>query len=307
MRPCSPRRVVAFALALLTCFAIPAPPSAAEEVRLEHLGLGLLANLEVPPAQTLAQVPVALLLHGTLAHHDVEIIKTLQAGLKSRGIASLAMTLSLGLDNRRGAFDCARQHDHRASDAVDEIGAWVAWLDARGAKAPVLIGHSRGAQQVVSFALTKPTQAAGRLILLAPLSDTAEMTAERYRSAFSGDLAQALAAAKKLIDAGEDDTLIEVPGFLYCRPAKVTAAAFVDYYDPQADAVPLGVLDRIQVPVLVVAGSDDRIAPDVVSRLASRPPSPHVTLHLIDGADHFFRDLFADDLADAVAAFIHKP
>lgn len=280
---------------------------AAEEVRLQHAGRGLLANLELPQGKDLSQAPVALLLHGTLAHHEMEIIKTLQAGLQSRGVATLAITLSLGVDGRRGMFDCDREHDHRSVDAVDEIGAWIAWLGGRGATAVALIGHSRGAQQVASYVLSKPQNNISRIVLIAPLSDTPEMAAERYRAAFGAELAPALAAAEKLIDAGKGDTLVEVPGFLHCRSAKVTATAFTDAYDRHKYQIPLGVLDRLAAPVLVVAGSDDRVSPDVVKQVSARPPNPRVTLQVIDGSDHFFRDLFADDLAELVSAFIHMP
>ena len=303
-------RPVYFTMMALLAFATVAVsprPSVAEEVRLEHVGLSLLANLELPQGKTLAQAPVALLLHGTLGHHDMEIIKALQAGLRTRGVATLAITLSLGLDSRRGMFACEREHDHRSADAIDEIGAWMAWLEERGAKSPTLVGHSRGAQQVASYAASAPERAASRLVLVAPLSDTAEMAIQSYRTAFAADLPAVLASAKARITAGEEDTLITAPGFLYCRAARVTAAAFADYYDPDKYAVPIGILGDLQNTVLVVAGSDDRIAPDVAARLAARPPNPRVTLQTIDGADHFFRDLFADDMADMVSAFIHRP
>ena len=310
MKPALSVRPVFLGLVAIMAFATLAGsvrPSVAEEVRLEHVGLSFLGNLELPQGKTLAQAPVALVLHGTLGHHDMEIIKALQAGLRTRGIATLAITLSLGLDSRRGAFACEREHDHRSADATDEIGAWIAWLEGRGAKSPTLVGHSRGAQQVASYVASTPKRAANRLVLVAPLSDTAEMAIQSYRTAFAGDLSEILADAKKRIDAGEEDTLIQAPGFLYCRAARVTAAAFADYYDPAKYAVPLGILGELENTVLVVAGSDDRVAPDVAARLAARPPNPRVTLQVIDGADHFFRDLFADDLADVVSTFIHRP
>ena len=268
-------RSVLSAMVALVAFAThvgSVAPCAAAEVRFEHVGLSLLANLELPEGKTLSQAPVALVLHGTLAHHDMEIIKALQTGLRTRGVATLAITLSLGLDSRRGMFACEREHDHRSADAIDEIGAWMAWLEERGATSPTLIGHSRGAQQVASFASVAPKRAAHRLVLIAPPSDTAEMAVQSYRTAFSADLPALLANAKKLIETGEEDTLIAVPGFLHCRAVRVTAAAFFDYYDPDKYAVPLGILDGLENTVLVVAGSSDRVSPDVAARLAARPP-----------------------------------
>ncbi|MGI9383086.1 MAG: hypothetical protein ACR2PO_08015, partial [Methyloligellaceae bacterium] len=134
---------------LLACLApaLLVSPVLAEEVSIEHKGLALLGSLEVADGASLAQDGAVLLVHGTLAHHRMEIMATLQALLKERGLNSLAITLSLGLDRRQGMYDCGLTHRHRHSGAQAEIAAWVAWLQARGAGAITLLGHSRGGNQ----------------------------------------------------------------------------------------------------------------------------------------------------------------
>ena len=85
------------------------------------------------------QGPVLLMTHGTLAHNKMEIMATLQTLFAERGLSSLAISLSLGLDDRTGMYDCATPHRHRHADALGEIGAWLRWLKEQGAE-PVSLG-----------------------------------------------------------------------------------------------------------------------------------------------------------------------
>lgn len=286
---------------------LPLTSPRAEEVRLEHAGLTLLANYVTVPGKPVADVPVALIVHGSLAHHGMEIVATLQHNLKQKGVPSLAMTLSLGVDQRRGMLDCNTEHDHRPSDAIEEIALWIGWLKERGARHIVMTGHSRGAQQAMFFVTADAEPMVEKLVLIAPPSDTPEQAAARYKAAAGGDLDVLVAAARKLVDSGEEDRVIEVPGFLHCKQSRVSAAAFLDYNDSDPRRSVFALMPDVQRPTLVVAGSSDQISPGVAARMKAEPPGPHVRIEVVDGADHFFRDLFADDLADRIAAFIEEP
>ena len=109
----------------------------------------------------------------------------------------------------------------------------------------------------------------------------------------------------------EGDALLEVPGFLYCRPAKVTAAAFHDYYEPDPQHNVLRLMEEVTTPVLLVLAGDDRIVPGLAAAVVDAQPRKRFggrsSVETIDGADHFFRDLFGEDLADKVAAFVSRP
>ena len=117
---------------------------------------------------------VLVITHGTLAHKDMEIIAALQAALAERGIASLAHTLTLGMDRRKGMFDCANPHRHRHEDGVAEIGAWISWLKANGAGPLTLLGHSRGGNQAAWFAAGPGKGRLNALVLLAPMMRSEE-------------------------------------------------------------------------------------------------------------------------------------
>lgn len=282
-------------------------PACAEEVFQEHLGLHLRGNFEVAPAKSLEKDGVALILHGTLAHNGMEIIRDLQANLGRRGISTLAVTLSLGLDRRTGMFDCALEHDHRHSDAVEELAAWFDWLREKGATRIDLIGHSRGGAQAALFTVDNPARLSGKLVLVAPLLENTpgDVTADRYAAQFGKPLGPLLETARKSTENGDGSALLEVPGFLNCRDARVTAKTFVDYYGGTRPSVP-GLLQRVKAPTLVVAAGADEIVPDVVDAIKAAALPANVTLREIDGSDHFFRDLYGEDLADEIASFLRR-
>ena len=63
-------------------------------------------------------------------------------------------------------------------------------------------------------------------------------------------------------------------------------------------------LARIPRPVLVVLAGNDEIVKDLPQKLeAAKKPAAGYRAVTIDGADHFFKDLYGEDVADAVAKF----
>ena len=103
-----------------------AVPVVAEEVTQQFNGLTLNANLELADGRTLED-GVVLILHGTMGHNRMEIIEASQRALLENGQNSLAINLSLGVDNRHGFFDCERPHRH-LQDATGTFGR-VAFRD----------------------------------------------------------------------------------------------------------------------------------------------------------------------------------
>ncbi len=101
---------------------------------------------------------------------------------------------------------------------------------------------------------------------------------------------------------------MDVPGFIYCRNAVVTARAFASFYgaDPGQDTAAL--VAQLKMPVLVLAATKDSVVPDVVSSFTPVAEASHgrVQLERIEDADHFFRDLFAEDAADRIVEFINQ-
>jgi pimeloyl-ACP methyl ester carboxylesterase len=287
--------------ALLLLFV--AAGAAAEGVRLSHGGLSLNANLETTGADW-QKGPVVLMTHGQLAHAGMEIMQTLQTAMKDRGVSSLSITLSLGIDNRSGMYDCKVPHNHQHDDAIDEIGAWLGWLQAQGVAKAALLGHSRSGNQAARFALARPDAPVAAVILIAPQVWTAGATAQDYEKRYGKPLAAPLARAQQLVAEGKGKTMLEHVDFLFCPDTSVTAATFLSYYGPDERFDTPRLLPQIKPPVLIVAGSEDQVVKGLIEKVEPLADGQRVQLKVVDGADHFFRDLYAEDVADAVRAML---
>jgi pimeloyl-ACP methyl ester carboxylesterase len=275
--------------------------SYADVVTLPYKGITLNANL-VETGSHWPAGPVILMTHGTLAHRGMEIISGLQDMFAERGISSLAINLGLGLDNRESAmYDCATPHTHKHTDAVGEIGAWLAWMKGQGVQKVALLGHSRGGNQVARFAVADPDPVVKAVFLVAPQTWDAGRQAADYRTRYHTDLQSLLARATKMVADGKGASFMVDVDFLSCPHTRVTAASFLSYYAPDKDMDTPQLLSQIKVPVTVVAGSEDKVETDLIGKVRPLADNRHVSLVVIDGADHFFRDLYSEEIADVIA------
>ena len=87
----------------------------------------------------------------------------------------------------------------------------------------------------------------------------------------------------------------------------MTAGAFIaEYEDNPAHSAPFNVQKVTNIPVLVIGGSEDTVVPDIESDFESLADQENLTVEVIDGADHFFRDLYADDVATMIVDLIES-
>jgi len=257
----------------------------ADEVNLPHNDLSLNGEMVLAPGRSLSD-GVILILHGTLGHSGMEIVSTLQTLFAENDRSSLAINLSLGIDDRHGFLPCETEHTHTMEDASEELNAWLSWLKSMNAGEIVLLGHSRGGNQVARFIADYDPDIKAA-ILIAPSSGAELAGPNRDRN-----LQQAKGSA-----------WLHDLTFLHCSNATVSAESYVSYYGP---ANPLGtapILNKIDVPVLVFAGREDQVVPDLVEhmRMVNRR---NIVFEEIDGADHFFRDLYADDIVERSLEFL---
>jgi pimeloyl-ACP methyl ester carboxylesterase len=295
------RGLIVLALAVISLVSF-AGRSSAEEVSLEYLGLDLTANLEMAPGKAFKDGAV-LLVHDTQGHGRMELMAALQDGLRDQGISSLAITLGLGLDKRRGMFDCGLEQDHRHEDAIDEIAAWVRWLKDKGAQSVTIAGHGRGANQAALYAINKLDKNVKRLVLIAPLMQTPEKAESEYRARFGKPLRPELGKAEELVATEHGNHLMEVPGFLSCHRSQVTAGAFADYYGPNEKFKTTNLLQSIKIPVLLAAGDADPNLSDIQAAQGEFAGMKNVTMTVVPGADQDFRDAGADELAKKIKEF----
>lgn len=276
----------------------------AEEIKLDHKGTILNAELSLAEGRTLED-GVILMTHGTLAHARMEIMRSLQSIFREYGYNSLAINLSLGQSDRHGMYDCADTHAHKHTDALDEIGAWLDWAKAQGAEQVVLLGHSRGGNQTAWFAAEHEMPAVVAVVLIAPQLWSEEYARASYNKRFGHDLDSVLAQAQDLVGQGRGDAVLENVDFIYCEDTDVTAEAFVNYYasDPRMDTASL--IPKIDKPVLVFAGTEDQVVKGVASAMQPLVESGQVELEVIEGAGHMFRDLYGYDVVESVEAFLN--
>lgn len=277
----------------------------AEEVSLDYKGRTMLGELMMAEGKGL-DAPLVLLTHGTLAHNHMEIIEAFQTQLTDAGFNTLAISLSLGLDKRTGMYDCATPHRHTHREAVDELGAWMAWLKGKGVKHVILLGHSRGGNQTAWYAAEHDNDMVDKVVLVAPMTWSKGAEAKHYKQQYGKDLAPILAQANQLVKKGKGDEMLKGVDFIYCPDTTVSAKAFADYYNEEPRFDTPSLLKKITKPVLVVAGGDDTTVPDVAKKVEPLADGDKVKLVVIDGADHFFRDLYSEEATEAIADFIRE-
>ena len=56
--------------------------------------------------------------------------------------------------------------------------------------------------------------------------------------------------------------------------------------------------------LLEIAGSEDRISEGLIEQIEPKVENDRLKLLIVDGADHFFRDLFLEDVADEMVDFV---
>src|SRR5471032_1130525 len=261
-------------------------PAAAEPTQLKSGQIRLNGNLELPAGKKVAD-GVALILHSALSDAKQDVVVALQQNLKKRGIASLAITLSLGIDNREGPRACGLLHDYALASTQREIAAWMAWLRADGAPTVDLIGYSRGGTQIAELA--PKLSRVGHVVLIAPLFATSAERAEVYQRDYGHPI------SKPLADANEYPLQKMTVDFLGCRDAQVLGATFLDAYQ---ERLPQLAAETTHPTLVVISGKDD-----AVPALARKLPS-QVQKVVIDGSGHLFAGPYGEEADDTIARFL---
>jgi pimeloyl-ACP methyl ester carboxylesterase len=262
----------------------------AQPVQIEHEGLTLNGNLESSGKD---HRRIFLIVHGTWAHSGMEIISSLQSLLSENGQSSLAITLSLGLDDRAGFMTCDSPIAANHGKAAIEIKQWIEHLNEDWAEV-IIVGHSRGGNQVALFNQAFPNSKVSRLILIAPMSWNQKQSATAYKDDTGIPLDEVLLAARV---AGSDSIKANI---LQCKDIEVLATSFLSYYASKPNRNTPEILQSVDRPVLVFQGTDDAQAEGYRSQISLVSSNSLVEHYWIDGADHFFRDFYADELVEVL-------
>jgi pimeloyl-ACP methyl ester carboxylesterase len=239
--------------------------------------------------------PAFVVMHGTWAHHSMELPTYLTELLDYEGKTVLNISLSLGLSNREGFLDCAQDPVLGAQqDAVTELNHWFDWLKNKGFSEVVLIAHSRGGAQSALFAQQTQHPMLKQLALIAPASWDKGSIEKGYQQRFNTSIDEIL---NKFATLGDNDRLDQI-GVLYCDSGTVDKRTFVSYYTAVPEKNTPTLLQQIDVSTVVYLGSEDEISLRFAEQQDDLSGADHVDVLMIDGADHFFRDLYADEIIE---------
>ena len=251
---------------------------------------------------------IALILHGTRGHQNLELVTSLRDSLLDNRVDSLTINLSYGINNRANDFlPCDIEHKHKQSNSRSEIKLWYEYVRKIGYEKIYLIGHSRGGWDIINFYENldlKNQDAINSIILIAPISETWESSIKKYKKQYDINIAN--------LDRQRIEKL--KINFLGCENATVYSDSFLDYYLISGDHDSLDKIDgqfsakglnlhllNTLGEVYIITASDDSIVPDtykIVKNIEGK--RKNIELHQLDGADHFFRDFYFDDLMDLI-------
>lgn len=267
----------------------------AEPVQINRADLKLNGNLIAAEDK---QQTAFLILHGTWAHVAMELPATLQGLLEDEGYASLAPTLSLGVNDRQGFFNCKSPVAQGHEAAIHELHAWYLFLREQGYSNVVLIAHSRGGAQAALYQQRYPQDKLSALVLLAPMTWQQGVEAKAYHDKYGVNLNEQLVQAEQYRQAGK--ALFTPPGILYCENTAVSPHAFISYYSVKPEKNTPTLLADTAVQTVVYLGSEDPLSIEFAKQQGLLANKKNITVVNISGAGHFFRDLYADELIEDI-------
>ena len=246
--------------------------------------------------------PIFIIVHGTRGYYEMEIINTLSKSLYDEGFNTLAINFSYGFSSKRNTFlECNITHNHSEQSSVNELILWYQYLISIGYKDIYFIGHSRGALNVMQ-AVTLINDNSLKTFLLAPMIDTYEGTRDYYRDELKIPYDQ--------IISSDDNYLISKRykkiNFLFCENVDVYSKTYRSYLDLSKNKSKypftfniIDLLNNSKVKSTVFSGTDDEIILDSYKALYSIE-NKNIKIIEIDGADHFFRDLYLEEIVEYI-------
>lgn len=238
-------------------------------------------------------LPAVLVLHGFLQTRDFQTVASVRGALTTAGYTVLVPTLSLGISGRNRSLPCEALHLHSLDDDVDEVDYWVKWLARKGHPRVILVGHSFGNLQLLTYLGRTPSRGVTKLVMVS-LTDVEVKLDARQR-------AERVRALKERV-ARNDRTLAEAE-FGHCRKYVAPPAALLSYMSLSRQSI-LDSLARSHVPLLAIMGSkDERMGPDWVGTLKAHG----IDVRVVPGATHFFDNQYEFDLHEALLESLAAP
>tara|TARA_Y100000768_G_scaffold3522_1_gene2555 strand:+ start:1226 stop:2173 length:948 start_codon:yes stop_codon:yes gene_type:complete len=244
---------------------------------------------------------VAISIHGTRGFKSMEVISVLSDNLLDLDIDTIAPNISYGINDRENEFlSCDIEHLHNRYANIDEIIRWFIFAIEKDYQDIILIGHSRGGQDIIQAynrilkVYPEESKKISSIVLLAPLGDNLDEINISIQKSHSTTI-------RELMDK-DDNEFVKI-NFLNCNNATVKISSFLSYYNLSYHEQLVPMLTDINIDTYVFTASEDTFVPKTHTKV-SQIKNDNINLLQIDGADHFFRDLFLDDVVDNLSNFI---
>ena len=294
--PVRPKKIY-YLIFLIVCLVSISVLASSENIKINrHDGLTLNAKFST----NLKNDSVYMIVHGTRGFKTMEIVKSLEQKIFFKGHDVLSINLSYGINNRNDSFlSCDIEHTHNEYESVREIINWYRYLLSKNYKTITLVGHSRGGFNIIQAAEIIGNKDL-ELHLLAPTVDTYEGTKDYYSAEHNLPYDQVIQNNDEYIISERYPSI----NFLFCQDARVSSITFRSYLDfsENRSKYPftfdiLKLLHKSNYNVAIYSGSADEILLDSYKTFESIDKA-NITHYIIDDGDHFFRDIYLDDVID---------
>ena len=189
-------------------------------------------------------------------------------------------------------------------DCRHDLAAWIEWLTERAGPRIGLIGHSLGAVKCLYTLAHEPRLPVGLIVALSP----PRLSYSWFCTSREGpQFLETYALAERHIQNGQPAALLDVKLPL---PFAVTAAGYVEKYNPDERYNILRILPSVPCPTLLTLGSIEvennmafRGLPEAVAALGRR--QGQLAVETIAGADHFYSGV-RTNLLGCVETWLHS-
>jgi pimeloyl-ACP methyl ester carboxylesterase len=205
----------------------------------------------------------------------------------------LAPTLSLNVNLRRQGLTCDSVHTHNISDNNREIKRWIQWLKQQGYQSIILIGHSSGNLQLVSYLHDNTDPAIKALIAVSPGTTWNPYKLEQTHH----DILLATEAAKK------SPSTLNKYSLGFCENNYTATAENYLSYASWSDTYLLQNIKQLTIRTDVIIGNKDPYLP---AHWAERLRQENIKVTVIDGANHFFSGGAEFLLQDSIINTLNK-
>lgn len=239
--------------------------------------------------------PAVLILHGFLTTDKFHTISAMASVLNDKGFTVLSPTLSLDVNKRKNSVKCNSLHTHTLEKDIIEIGDWINWLEEKGHKQVILVGHSSGSLELLEYQNKYKD----------PRVKSMVFTSIFYlKGQELGTIQQEIDLAEKMISSAKKRP--HKYSFLFCKNNYyATPESYLSYLKFDRNYV-LESVRNLKISSYAIMGGADKRYKSVGESWLSELEKTGINLVVIEGANHFFSSEHEFDLQDQLVAIINK-